>query len=254
MPIRPLFRGARDALAVLVAAAFGFPAIAEETADAPAAWKGKISLGGSLSRGNVDSLNGVLKADAERDFDPHLVRLGFHAGYGESDGDKDNDKQDLREYYRYAFRDRLYTYADSLQGRDSVQNIDFRFLVNAGPGYRVWQGGDKRYFDVEGGVGYRHELRRRSSDRSDPTGRVAVDYANLIGIAEFQQTGKFLLPFDDTSAWLARATTSLSFPITDAWSFENSLILEYNNDPAVEDGVPLEEFELDYVVSLVYSF
>ena len=31
MPIRPLFRGARDALAVLVAAAFGFPAIAVDT-------------------------------------------------------------------------------------------------------------------------------------------------------------------------------------------------------------------------------
>ena len=251
MPIRPLIP---VALSILVASAFSGPALAEETADTPPAWKGQISLGGSLSRGNVDTIAGVLKANAERASDPHLLRLRLYAEYGESDGDKDDDDQDLNEHYRFSFNDRLFAYVDSLQGRDSVQNIDFRFLVNAGPGYRVWQKGDKQYFDVEGGVGYRHELRHRDSDRSDPTGRVAADYANMIGIAEFQQTGEFLLPFNDTGAWLAKARTSLSFRLTETWSFENSLNLEYNNDPALDDGVLLKKFELDYVVSLVYSF
>ena len=69
-------------------------------------------------------------------------------------------------------------------------------------------------------------------------------------VASLGQTGEFLLPFNDTNGWLARARTSLSFPITDAWAFENSLTLEYLNDaPPLTD-----EFTLDYIVSLVYSF
>ncbi len=238
-------------VSTLVAAASSGAEVGAE--DAPS-WKGKVSLGGSLSRGNVNSLKGTLEAGAERAFDPHLVRLGLFAAYGESDSsgknEVDNNKQELREYYRYSFSERFYAYGDSLQGRDTVQNIKFRFLANAGPGWRAWHAGEDQFLDLELGIGYRNESRRGDDNRSDVTGRLGAAFAQLIGPARFRQTGEFLLPLNDTGGWLAKARTSLSFPLTDAWSFENSLLLEYNNKPAAST----KAFELDYIISLVYSF
>jgi len=235
---------------------------AEETPAEPA-WAGKVSVGGSLSRGNVNSIKGVVEATAERVFDPHLVRLGALAAYGENQTSGagktvDNDKQEITEYYRYSFSESIFAYVDSLQGRDSVQGIKFRFLGNFGPGWRAWHMGDKQFLDLETGVGYRYEHRiGKGNDIDGANARFAATYANLLGPAEFRQTGEFLLPFDDTSGWLAKARTALSFPLTTSWSFENALLIEYNNRPAASAPAGtgfLNKFELDYIVSLVYLF
>ena len=75
-------------------------------------------------------------------------------------------------------------------------------------------------------------------------------FSTLIGPAELTQNATFLMPFNQTSAWIAKARTGLSFPLTDSWSFENALILLYDNRPVVDT----KSFNLDYIVSLVYSF
>ena len=230
-------------------------AAAAEDEPAEPAWTGKVSLGGSLSMGTNDSLKGVLEAGAERSFDPHLLRFGVYAAYGSTKNkgnsrETDNNKQEITEYYRHSLSDRFYVYTDSLQGRDLVQNIKFRFLAGAGPGWRVWEAGEKEYLDLEIGIGYRNESRRGDDDRSDVTGRVGTTWSKLIGPAEFKQTADFLLPFNETGAWLAKGRTSLSFPLTAAWAFDNSLLLEFNNSPPANT----KNEKLDYIISLVYSF
>jgi putative salt-induced outer membrane protein YdiY len=244
-------------LVALASLIFTAPAIAEDEVKQPEgpAWTGKVALGGSLSLGTNDSLKGVLEAGAERVFDPHLLRFGLYAAYGSTKNkgesrETDNNKQEVTEYYRYTFSERFFVYGDSLQGRDLVQNIKFRFLASAGPGWRAWYAGDKDFLDLELGIGYRNESRRGDDDRSDVTGRVGATFAKLLGPAEFRQTAEYLLPFNQTGAWLATGKASLSFPLTEAWSFENSLLLEYNNKPP--DSTKNEK--LDYIISLVYSF
>ena len=228
--------------------------------DAPPGWAGKVSLGGSISRGTTDSLSGNLEATAERSWDDHLLRLGLRAAYGRTDPDgghnarTDNDEQYLTQYYRYTASKRLYLFGDFEQSRDAVQDIDFRLIANAGPGYRIWEGGEKRYLDVEGGIGYRHESRSGDANLDNVLGRTAATFSTSIDAATFVQTAEFLLPFDSTGEWLARARTSLAFPLTQSWSFENSLNLEYQNDPAGDPPNENANLELDYIVSLVYSF
>ena len=98
------------------------------------------------------------------------------------------------------------------------------------------------YGDVPGNIPER--------SRNDVNGRVAANFLRVFGIAEFGQSAEFLLPFNDTSGWIARGTTRLSFPIASGWSFANTLALEYFNTPPSGS----KSFELDYIISLVYAF
>ncbi|MCA9512280.1 MAG: DUF481 domain-containing protein [Myxococcota bacterium] len=255
---------ARFALGALLALALALPSFAEEEA-APAedpGWTGKISLGGNISSGTINSYGGTIDAGTENSWGPHNVKLGAFANYSHNDGGKKDsavttaNEQRLTQYYRFIPSDSWYWYGNLEQARDTVRNIELRLLANTGPGYRFWHADDKNLFEAEAGVGYRYEdygdvpgnIPERS--RNDVNGRVAANFLRVFGIAEFGQSAEFLLPFNDTSGWIARGTTRLSFPIASGWSFANTLALEYFNTPPSGS----KSFELDYIISLVYAF
>ena len=57
--------------------------------------------------------------------------------YGQSDGDVTANNQSLAGLYRHDFTGRWYAYLNSEVGRDTIQFIDWRYLRNGGPGFRV---------------------------------------------------------------------------------------------------------------------
>lgn len=267
-------RRSRIALIVVFAIGFSSAGNAEDPPDTnPSGWTGKIALGGSLSAGTTDTLGVNLSIGGEREWGKSLVRLGFDAQYGKTDRKysasvTDSNRQGLTEYFRHSISDAFYLYNENEQARDRVQNINLRLLSSVGPGYRIWEDEDGGVLDFEAGVGYRYEDYGRTDDpspgplpggdgiavraksRNDITGRTALFYKRKIGVADLGQTAEFLLPFNDTDAWLARAETRLSFPVLESWSFENTLGLEFSNAPPEDTN----KFELDYVISLVYAF
>ena len=267
-------RRSRIALIIALSTGFSSAGFAEDPSDtSQAAWTGKIALGGSLSAGTTDTLGVNVSIGGERNWGPNLVRLGFDAQYGKTNKKHsasvtDSNRQVLTEYFRRTISDDFYLYNENEQARDRVQNINLRLLSSVGPGYRVWENEDGGVLDIEAGVGYRYEDYGRSDDpspgplpggdgiavraksRNDVTGRAALFYKRKIGLADLGQTAEFLLPFNDTGAWLARAETKLSLPVLESWSFENTLGLEFANAPPVDT----DKFELDYVISLVYAF
>lgn len=272
-------RMARIVLIAALSLGFSTASLAEDEVPAEEpGWTGSVSLGGSLSAGTTNTFSGNLSIDGEREFGANLVRLGLDARYGTTKTKADpsyvtqTDEQKLTQYLRHSPSDRFYIYGESEEARDSVRNIDERFLVTVGPGYKVWGEEDGAFLDLEGGIGYRYEnygglfdplpggpgnlpipgdgIPLRQESRNDITGRAAFNFKDKFGAADFGQTGEFILPFNDTSGWLARAETKLSFPVLESWSFVNTLGLEYNNAAAVGT----KKFELDYVVSLEYKF
>jgi putative salt-induced outer membrane protein YdiY len=241
----------RSALPIIAAVLVAAASSAEEPSEEQdTSWRGKVALGGSVTAGNSDAVKLNFGALGEKQWGDHLVKLELLASYGRSNGSTDSDKQSLSEYYRHSLRDRLYVYVDALQGRDSVQDIDFRFLLNSGPGWHLWETSAQEFFDIEIGLGYRYENYSTAGSRNDVVGRTAVLYSNLFGPAEFTQSAEFLLPFNDTGGWLATARTTLAFPLTDSWSFTNSLLIEYLNAPVAGN----KGFDLEYVVGLSYAF
>lgn len=266
----------RAALAAL-ALALSLPAFAEDAAapEEDPGWKTTVALGATISSGTTDSFGGSIDAATGREWEHHKAHFGLFASYGRTDGGPSDaattqsNEQRLTQAYRYIPRERFYWYVALEEARDPVRNIELRLLASTGPGYRVWHVDDKNLFDVEVGVGYRYEDYGNIVDltpgivppaltptpefepsRNDVNGRAAFNYLRMFGVAEFGQSGEFLLPFNDTKGWIARGTTRLSFPIVDGWAFANTLALEYFNDPPKDS----EKFELDYIVSLVLAF
>ena len=259
---------ARFSLAALLALALAAPASAQDEAppDAPEApeekgWTGKVSLGGNLSSGTTDSFGGAVDVGAERTWGKHEVKLGAFLSYGRTNSPgaravTQTNEQRLTQYYSYSPTERFYWYGNLEQARDTVRNIELRLFANTGPGYRIWHVDDLNQLDGELGIGYRYEdyggIRTvgREPSRNDVNGRAAFTFLRTLGIAQFGQTGEFLLPFNDTGGWIARGKTTLSFPLVAGWAFENALQMEYFNDPPSGS----KSFELDYIVSLVNAF
>ena len=133
--------------------------------------------------------------------------------------------------------------------RDSTQDLDVRYLLTTGPGYRFWEAEvqpDKQHFDVAAGMGYRFEIwdGNTGSTRSNNGDTdnfadvvVAAEYKNLLfdDKIEYSHTASARMPANDPGAYLLRTELILGIPITEAWSFRTSFLAEYTADPGADE-------------------
>ncbi len=196
-------------------------------------WAGSVNLGASLSTGTSDlyALNGG--ATLKRSWTDDSLGFALKGLYGQSDGDVTANNQSLTGLYRHDFTERWYAYFNSEVGRDTIQFIDWRVLMNAGPGVRVWNGGDKRYLEVEAGLGYRHTVFRSDPTTDDADIRAALTYGDWFGeVLETLLSLEYLVPANRTHDYLIRAGAVISVPITGTISLRTAFDLEYDNEPA----------------------
>ncbi|MEE8582043.1 MAG: DUF481 domain-containing protein [Myxococcota bacterium] len=229
----------------------------EETAPAEAVepesrWSGELVIGASLASGDVDVFTGHLKAGAERKWTADTLRLGWNGIYGITDGEQNANAQAATADWRHFFSERIFSYVDAEVGRDTIQQINWRFIGNTGPGWRAWEAGEKRHLDLELGIGYRHEeYRGVTPTRDDANVRFAFEHLNRVGeVLEVAHTGEFLLPVNDPEGFLARTELVLAVPLGASWHFRNGVALEYANEPAVGN----EEVNIKASAGLEYRF
>ncbi|MCG8591527.1 MAG: DUF481 domain-containing protein [Proteobacteria bacterium] len=246
-------RPAALCLACVLAAA---AAAAEDDPDATPteaapSWSGKLRLGGSLATGDTDAFAGSLFAEAERAWSANVVTLATDNIWGEADGDTNAKANKATARYRRDFSaKRWFLYAELEGGRDVIQDINWRVLVNLGPGWRLWTLDDKQYLDLELGAGYRHEsYRGETADRDDTNLRLATVFKRRLGESvELTHDFKFLLPVNDPKGFLGRTGIELAAPLVEGWFFDAAFRLEYLNEPA-EDNQSLNTkttFGLEY--------
>lgn len=239
----------------------------EEAADG---WSGSLNLGGSLTTGNTDSFSGSLEATATRQWEVDSITGTAKGIYGYSDGAENANAQSLVGRYRRDWTNRFYSYVEAEGGRDTIQLIRWRALVSAGPGYRIWEAGEKRHLEAELGAGYRHEAYLRETDgrpnppprsdrqetRDDANARAAWEYLDVWGDAlEVKHDFEILLPVNDPAGFLFRTGVVFAVPVADAWFFRTAFDLQYLNAPAKDqDGNDLKKFDTKTTVGLEYRF
>jgi putative salt-induced outer membrane protein len=239
----------------VLAAGGGAAAESGEDTGGDEGWTGGISLGASLTTGETDSFAGNAQAKTQRELDGDRFRFGLEAFYGKSDGEVDANAQKATGSHRRwlgAEGSRTWYWDTGAEiGRDTIQDINWRALANTGPGRRLWQAGEKRYFDLEAGLGYRHEEYRGDTDtRDDVNARVASEYSEKLGSLEILHTLELLEPMNDPKGFLGRTDLKLSLPIIGSWKFSLRVNLEYQNDPA-DDA---EKVNTKSSVGLEYAF
>lgn len=223
-------------------------------------WNGSIAAGIALTQGTTDSFGGNLDATAGYKWERDSLAFKANGIYTKSDGDITANNQSVNGEYRHDFTERFFGFNTHEFGRDTVQRIQWRYIAVAGPGYRWWVAGDKKYFDTKAGIGYIHQeyLRDVSTDpatrektRDDVTGNFGYEYSNLLfDTIEFLHTAGILVPLENEDEFIVNTEVVASVPIVLGWAFRNAFALEYQNEPAGDT----DDTNISYTMGLEYKF
>ena len=223
---------------------------AEEEEDGP--WNGNVNLGLTNTTGTVDSLAFSAGADAERKWEKDSIAIALRAAFGRAGGETNIDQQSGELQWRRTIHERFFWHSKFRAERDDIQQIDTRLQVNTGPGYRIWEASDDQYLDLEAGAGYRREFFSGGADDRDAAdARAGFEHRNvLFDKVDLKHVGEFLLPINETDAWLARTEISFGLPIAAGWGFRTAFELSYLNKPAAGN----EELNTKLTTGIQYDF
>jgi hypothetical protein len=224
-----------------------------------AVWSGEAILSIAAQSGTIDTFAGAIDAKAERNWNKiDLVAVRFTGVYGTSrernDGSRTStdtiqNAQELSARWKHTIHKRFFWLTPTAVARDSVQELEVRYTIATGPGYRVWMPEDnpkKRHFDLSAGPGYRYEnWDGNTGSTPDDNGStdhygdmvVGFEYKNLFfdQKVEYSHTGSARMPVNDTNAFILRSELIFDVPLTAGWTFRTGFVVEFVNDPGTDE-------------------
>ncbi len=228
------------------------PAEGPKTPLEPKDWSGSVTLNGSSTYGNSDTLLVAIDALAAKQWSHDRLETSLRIVYGQTDSEESANSQAFRVRFEHHYSENFYSYAQAEIFRNKIQDITLGALVDVGAGYTLWKDSDKELFSVEGGVGYRLESYEDDTDtRNDVTGRGALVYKDILfGKVELSTLAEIIVPLNEPNAYLGRLQIQWQVPVSENWSFNNAIRFNYRNVPA-NDAQKLDVF---IGAGLKYSF
>lgn len=221
----------------------------------PIKWKGSVSAGAILTRGNTqtDSINAAADA-VRRSEDDRLTLSGLYT-YGREKSD-DGSRVTAENWrasgkYDYFLNTKWYLYGTTKIERDHVANLDLRVTPGVGTGYQ-WVESDKVNFNTEAGLTWVYEKYTDPDVTRDYlAGRFAYHYDrqlnqnvkfihNLEVLPSLEEFGEFLLTTD----------AGIRARLTENFFGELKIVLDYNSQPA--EGKT--STDVRYMASVGYEF
>lgn len=200
----------------------------------PKRWEARFALGGSLRAGDESRYSGNADGMLKRLWEQDTVTWRAVGDYGKTGGERDAENFGSSLDWRHDFQSRFFWLSTASADHDAVQGRNLRLQFNTGPGYRIWEASEKRFFDVSAGAGYRHERFRGDEPNNDLADlRVGYEYQDLIGeVLEVVHRTDFYAPANDIDDYLAKSELTLSVPLVGGLHFRNNARYEYVNQPA----------------------
>lgn len=200
----------------------------------PTPWKGSLGFNLNLSSERNTTSVGSLTARLERvwprnEFD---AALSFTNDFDSTRVEDDESRfiGNLRTEYRHHFNANWQYFISNLVRRDDSDGIDIRTNLYTGPGVNIWRAGPDRSFDMQLGLGIRYEeSNRRTDDLDFPVLQYRVRYKNILfENLKLRQFFTFEFPVGELEDYYIESSTTLSVPLSQGWSFDNSLNLRYS--------------------------
>lgn len=223
----------------------------------PTGWQGRVGLGAFFFSGTKITSQTHFNFALERQWPTDEVdfRISFTNDYDDSRVSPEDDNQikgQIDTEYRHHFTERYQYFISSSVRRDEPDGIDVRTNLYTGPEINIWRAGPDRSFDMQLGLGIRYEDSTRSRDDLDfPVAQYQTRYKDIY--FDFLTLGQLLtfeLPFNDFEDYYMESSTTLGIPIIQRWSFNNSLVLRYANNPSVDEN----NFKVDFITGIEYQF
>lgn len=222
--------------------------------DGAEVWSGELAVAITAQSGTTDTFSGSIDAKVKRAWgEIDLVSLRFTGVYGTSRKGSSNpsktdtiqNSQSLFGRWKHTIDGRFFWATGSELTRDGTQDLKLRAALSTGPAYRLWMGEDpaKHHFDVSAGPGYRYESYDGNTGETPPAENsdsnhfvdlvAAFEYKNMFfeDRIEYSHTGSGRVPANDPGSYILRSEMIVGVPITGAWSFRTSFLVEFVADP-----------------------
>ncbi|MBM4163804.1 MAG: DUF481 domain-containing protein [Lentisphaerae bacterium] len=222
-----------------------------------AQWKGIVSAGATLVRGNTKSDTAVLSAEATRRSENDRSTLG--AGYYSAQQRDDTtgassttaDNWFLKGQYDYFFSKQLYGYGNLKYEKDRIANLSMRLTPGIGCGYQ-WIEKPDFNFDTEAGFAYVHENYSEPTEtRTFMAGRLAYhvntsfnDHVKAFHNLEYSPS------LETLDTFLVNTDVGLRAAMTPWLSLDAKAQMAYNSQPS--EG--RDKKDLRYILGVGWTF
>ena len=225
--------------------------------EAPVEWKGRVSGGIVIDRGNSESqdMQMLVNTSRETKTDRIILDLGFieKRETNPDTGEENTSKRryDLSAHYDYFLSPKYYVYGDTNAEKESTANLDLRLTIGAGGGYR-WINTDVTQFDIETGLSWVNEsFSDQSEDNDYIAARFGWRYSHAFSPATtFIHQGKWIPSLENAEDQLVKTTTGIRTQLNGHLFVEAKVIFDWDQTPA--DNA--EKEDSSYIFGIGWDF
>jgi putative salt-induced outer membrane protein YdiY len=197
----------------------------------PPKWERSASFGFTLTSGNSHNVLFTADAQAQKKWPEDELSFGANAGYGKSEGVKNNDYLKGYGQYNRLFTERFYGYARLDAMHDDIADVDYRVTLGPGAGYYFIKRQQTR-LSTEAGPAFVYE-RQGGETHGYMTLRLGERFEHKVKDgARIWQSLEILPQVDDFDNTLVNAELGLEAPITKALSLRVVFQDTYDHEPA----------------------
>lgn len=233
--------GVRGADAAEAAAAVRTALEEGKALEGPVEWDTTMSLGGSLTRGNSETMVANARLATEKLIGTELFKASLEGAYGEAkqeneagetSTEKNVENATLTLGYKHRFEGFFVT-ADGILVSDSIADVDYRGIPSVGIGTFLMDSEDVR-ISVQSGLGY---LWEKVSGETDSYTTYCLSERTRFGISETSSIWEevaFIGSMEDSSDTLWTAEVGADAAMNATMKLGVVLKYTYDNTPAEE--------------------
>jgi putative salt-induced outer membrane protein YdiY len=202
------------------------------TATPPVTWCSTVTMGLTVTEGNVDSVLTTGKISSERKSRRNDLTLGADGAYGQVSGIQNaNSAHGAAQDNQVIVDDKWYGYGREDALHDAIADVEYRVTTSLGAGYYFIKKKNTT-LSSEAGPSFRAE-KLDDETHNYPTARIAENLEHKIDDhAKVWENVEFLPPLNFPDAFLVNAEVGVETPLTKTLSLQTYLQDNYANVPA----------------------
>ncbi len=219
-------------------------------------WTGSIRAGAEFARGNTDTDQVNIEADAvRRGIDDRILLAGQYL-LGRTEDPDTGEKQTTTDNwtasakYDYFLSKKLYFFGLVKAERDNIADLELRLSPSVGLGYQ-WVEGPVWNFNTEAGLGWVYESFEDDQDNEYVAARFAYHYDRVLREnVKFVHNFEYLPSVEDPSEFNLNADAGVRVAMSDQLFLEFKVQVKHDSEPA-EDA---EKTDVRYIANVGWNF
>jgi putative salt-induced outer membrane protein YdiY len=218
-------------------------------------WRGSLSAGGTVTRGNSETTSFNVAANALRRTENDRISLGAEYIFASQKDDDGNEETTanywgVRGKYSYFLREKIYPFAAMVAEHDQIADLDLRLIPSAGFGYQWVEREDLSFF-TEAGLAWVYEDFRNAGTENRLSARLAYGgtYTPHEMVTLFHDL-EYFPSLEDIGDFNVAANAGLR--VTLVASLFSELKAQWRHDQTPAPGAERNDYR--YLMSLGWSF